>query len=71
MGSKPGAKMMVLRGDDGVYAITVKGNAKEKFEFNDDSLGQQFLQSINPDLSRMLRGNKKIENNSYKFEAGD
>lgn len=71
MGSKPGARMMVLRGDDGVYAITVKGNAKEKFEFNDDSLGQQFLQSINPDLSRMLRGNKKIENNSYKFEAGD
>lgn len=71
MGSKPNNKMMVVKGDDGVYAFIIKGNSKEKFDYDDATYETQFLQMVNPDLTRMLRGARKIENNTYKFEAGD
>lgn len=70
-GTKPGTKVIVVKGDDGVYAYAVTGNQKEKFEYNDAQYKQQYIRGINPDLSRMIRGNKKFKNNAYKFEAGD
>lgn len=69
--AKPSGKMIVVKGDDGVYAVVVKGKGKDNFTFNDDTYNQQFMQLVNPDMSKMMRGNKKLENNTYKFEAGD
>jgi len=69
-GSNPG-KVIVLKGDDGVYAYQVKGNKKEAFPYSDANYEQQYYQIINPDLNQMLIGNKKIDNRIYKFEAGD
>lgn len=71
MGSKPGAKMMVVRGEDGVYAFVIKSNGKESFAYDDANFEQQFMRMINPDMTKMLRGNSKLVNTSYKFEAGD
>ncbi len=71
VGAKPSSKMMVVKGDDGVYAVVVKGKGKDKYNYNDATYEQQFMQLVNPDITKMIRGSKKLENNSYKFEAGD
>lgn len=70
-GTKPGAKVYVVKGADGVYAFCVKSNKKENFPYNADSYEQQYFQLVNPDLAGMLRGNKQLKNNVYKFEAGE
>lgn len=70
-GTAPGSKVILVKGTDGVYAYVVKGNKKENFPYNPDSYEQQYYQLVNPDLQGMLRGDKKIKNNIYKFEAGD
>lgn len=69
-GSKPG-KVVVVAGDNGVYAYQVKGNGKEDFPFSDAQYEQQYFQLVNPNMGDMLRGTKKYKNNIYKFEAGD
>lgn len=70
-GTKPGTKVYVVKGADGVYAFRVKSNKKENFPYNADSYEQQYYQLVNPDLAGMLRGKKQLKNNIYKFEAGD
>lgn len=70
-GTKAGTKVVVVKGDDGVYAYRVNGRRKENFKYNDDSYNRQYLQSLNPNFEKMIRGSKKIKNNAYKFEAGD
>lgn len=70
-GTAPGSKVILVKGTDGVYAYVVKENKKENFPYNPDSYEQQYYQLVNPDLQGMLRGDKKIKNNIYKFEAGD
>lgn len=70
-GTKPGAKVIVVKGDDGVYAIAVKGNKTEAFDYNDMKYRQQYQQGLNIDFPKMLRAGKKYQNNAYKFEAGD
>ncbi|MDE7382197.1 MAG: SurA N-terminal domain-containing protein [Muribaculaceae bacterium] len=69
VGSKPSAKMVVVKGDDGVYAYVIKGKGKDKYDYNADTYNQQFLQLVNPNMDQMMRGSKKLENNTYKFEA--
>lgn len=69
-GSKPG-KVVLVKGDNGIYAYQVKSQAKENFPFNDQQYEQQYFQTINPNLAEMLKGSKKYVNNIYKFEAGD
>ena len=70
-GTAPGSKVILVKGTDGVYAYVVKSGKKENFPYNADSYEQQYYQLVNPDLQGMLRGDKKIKNNIYKFEAGD
>lgn len=70
-GGKPGTKVYVVKGDDGVYAYVIKGNKVEKIPFNDKNYGQQYIRALNPNFSNMIRGNKKLVNKAYKFEAGD
>jgi len=69
-GSQPG-KVVVVKGDDGVYAYQVTSTATEKFPYSEQQYEQQYFQLISPNMGEMLKGAKEIENNIYKFEAGD
>lgn len=70
-GAKADKKVVVAKGDDGVYVYQVIGKNTEKFEFNPDMYEQQYFQIVNPQFGQMLKGSKKLKNNVYKFEAGD
>lgn len=69
-GSKPG-KVVLVAGENGVYAYRIKANAKEDFPFSEAQYEQQYYQLVNPNMADMLQGTKEFENNIYKFEAGD
>lgn len=68
MGTKNLNKVQSAKGDDGVYVFVVTGITEEPVQFTDDDLERQFLSKHRIDASAALRGNKKIENNAYKFE---
>lgn len=68
-GAKAGGKVVLVKGDDGVYAYVVKGNKKDSAPFDAATYEQQYRQMFNPDFQKMMRGSKKVENNIYKFEA--
>ncbi|MDE6447199.1 MAG: SurA N-terminal domain-containing protein [Muribaculaceae bacterium] len=70
-GSKPGKKVVLVKGDDGVYAFVVNGNSKSDFKYDDATYQRQYQQLFNANMEQMLRGAKQIENNIYKFEAGE
>ena len=70
-GSKPGKKVVLVKGDDGIYAYVVNGNSKENFKYDDATYQRQYQRLFRSDMEQMLRGAKKIENNVYKFEAGE
>ena len=63
--------MVLVKGDDGIYAFVVKGTSKDKTPFDAATYDQQYQQMFNPNLEQMIRGSKKLENNIYKFEAGE
>ena len=69
-GSKPG-KVVVVKGDNGVYAYQITSQATEQFPYSEQQYEQQYFQLINPNMAEMLKGTKKYTNNIYKFEAGD
>ncbi len=69
-GSKPG-KVVLVKGDNGVYAYQVASQGKEEFPFNDQQYEQQYFQLVNPNMGGMLKGAREYVNNIYKFEAGD
>lgn len=69
-GSKPG-KVVLVKGDNGVYAYQIISNGKSDFEYNDNQYDRQYTQMVQPDFYEMLRGGKNYKNNIYKFEAGD
>lgn len=69
-GGKPG-KVVVVKGDNGVYAYQITKEVKENFPYTDTQYEQQYFQLINPNLGEMLKGAAKVKNNIYKFEAGD
>lgn len=70
-GSKADKKVVIAKGEDGVYVYQVQGKGKENFPFNDQMYEQQYYQFVNPNLINMVKGDKKVKNNIYKFEAGD
>ena len=70
-GTKADKKVVIVKGNDGVYVYQVNGNAKEKFPYTDQMYQQQYYQIVNPNLVEMIKGDKKIKNNIYKFEAGE
>ena len=70
-GSKADKKVVIAKGEDGVYVYQVQGKGKENFPFNDQMYEQQYYQFVNPNLIDMVKGDKKVKNNIYKFEAGD
>ena len=69
-GSKPG-KVVLVKGDNGVYAYQVKSNGKEDFPYSDAQYEQQYFQLVNPNIAEMLKGSREFKNSLYKFEAGD
>ena len=71
MGSNKTNKAQAVKGNDGVYVFTITEVTEETNLPDDDQLGQMFLQMHRTDPSAALRGNKKIENNVYKFEQGE
>ena len=70
-GSKKDGKVVLVKGDDGVYAYVINGNSKENIPYDDATYEQQFNRLFNTNLELMLRGGEKFENNIYKFEAGE
>ncbi len=70
-GSKADKKVVITKGKDGVYVYQVVGKNTETFPFNDQMYEQQYYQLVNPNLLEMVKGDKKVKNNIYKFEAGD
>lgn len=70
-GTKPGQKVILVKGDDGVYAFVVNGNSKDATPYDAATYDQQYQQMFNPNLEQMIRGAKKFENSIYKFEAGE
>ncbi len=69
-GSKPG-KVVVMKGDNGVYAYQILSQSTDSFPFNETQYSQQYLQFVNPNIAQMLKGSKKYDNKIFKFEAGD
>lgn len=70
-GAKADKKVNIVKGDDGIYVYQVNGNGKENFPFTDQMYEQQYYQLVNPNLIEMVKGDKKMKNNIYKFEAGE
>ncbi len=70
-GSKAGNKVVLVKGDDGVYAYVIKGKSKDSAPFDKATYDQQYQQLFNVNPTLMIKGAKKIENNIYKFEAGE
>lgn len=70
-GTPANKKVVITKGDNGVYVYQVMGQSSEKFPFNEQMYQQQYYQLINADLFQLVKGNAKIKNNIYKFEAGD
>lgn len=69
-GSNPG-NVILVKGDDGVYAYQVVSVNSENFPYDDTQYEQQYFQMVSPDFAQMLRGSQSFKNNIYKFEAGD
>lgn len=84
MGTAPGAKVYVVKGDNGVYAYQVVG--KNTNETPADKSQQNMIYNAifggfdNPNpqnpmpygaIGKLLRGSKKIENNRYELMGGN
>ncbi|MCH5229375.1 MAG: SurA N-terminal domain-containing protein [Muribaculaceae bacterium] len=69
-GGKPG-DVVLVKGDNGVYAYQIVSENTENFPYTDSQYEQQYFQLINPNMGEMLKGAKHFKNNIYKFEAGD
>ena len=70
-GSKPG-KVVLVAGENGVYAYRIKANAREDFPSARLSMNSSTISSsTTPIWLTCFQGTKEFENNIYKFEAGD
>lgn len=70
-GTPANKKVIITKGDNGVYVYQVMGQSTEKFTYNDQMYQQQYYQLVNPNMFQLIKGTAKIKNNIYKFEAGD
>lgn len=71
LGSKASGKVQTAKGDDGVYVYVITETLEEPVDENSIDFGQMFMQGHQVNPTAVLRGNKKIENNIYKFEQGE
>ena len=67
----PQPTLVVVPGEDGVYAFVVNGNGKSDLPYNEANYEQQYFQFVNPSFDAMLRGGDKLKNMNYKFEGGE
>ncbi|MDE6812033.1 MAG: hypothetical protein K2J15_06745, partial [Muribaculaceae bacterium] len=70
-GSKPGKKVILVKGDDGVYGYLVNSTKKDSTPYDAATYDAQYRQMFQPNIELMMRGANKVENNIYKFEAGE
>lgn len=70
-GTPANKKVVITSGQDGVYVYQVMGQNTEKFPFNEQQYQQQYYQLVNPNMFELIKGDRKVKNNIYKFEAGD
>lgn len=70
-GAKADKKLVVVPGEDGVYAFVVNASGKSEMPYNEANYQQQYYQLISPNFDQMLRGGDKLLNSSYKFEQND
>lgn len=70
-GSKADKKVAIMKGDNGVYVFQINGNNTESFPYNEQMYEQQYYQLVNPNLLEMIKGDQKVKNTIYKFEAGE
>lgn len=70
-GSKADKKLVVVPGEDGVYAFVVNANGKADMPYNEANYQQQYFQLVSPNFEEMLRGGDKLVNLSFKFEQND
>lgn len=70
-GTKPGQKVKVVAGNDGVYAYQVTAVTNENNPRDDQMLIQQWQGFVAPDMLKMLMGTDKVKNYVYKFVAGE
>lgn len=70
VGSKKG-QVKVVPGKQGVYVFQVDGVTVENNPFDDQMYTQQYQGFLNPNMQKMLQGNRKVKVNIYKFEAGN
>ncbi|MGM9815753.1 MAG: SurA N-terminal domain-containing protein [Lepagella sp.] len=70
-GAKADKKVNITKGTDGIYVYQVVGHENEKFPYNADIYDRQYAQFVNIDMVKMLQGTKRVQNNVYKFEAGE
>ena len=64
-GTQPGAKVYVVKGQDGVYVYTVKAQNKPEGIRMDQQMVQNYQRSLNP--ISLLRGRHAIDNNIFKL----
>ncbi len=70
-GAKADKKVNITKGTDGVYVYQVVGHENENIPYNADLYDRQYAQFVNIDMVKMLQGTKRVQNNVYKFEAGE
>ena len=70
-GAKADKKLVVVPGEDGVYAFVINGTGKAEMPYNEANYEQQYFQLVSPNFDQMLRGGDKLVNKSYKFEGGE
>lgn len=72
-GTKPGGKVYVVKGDDGVYAYVMKNanavNSKPYDAQQQQQYNGAFKASVNNVLN-MLRGSKRVENHIFEMTGG-
>jgi len=64
-GTAAGAKVYVVKGQDGVYAYVVKAVNKPEGVRMDQQMIQSYQRSLNP--ASLLRGRSQVENNIFKL----
>lgn len=70
-GTPANKKVIITKGENGVYVYQVMSQNTERFPYNEQMYQQQYYQLINPNMFQLVKGNAKLKNNIYKFEAGD
>lgn len=68
-GTPAGQKVVLVKGDDGVYAFVVKGTVPAPAKMDDKQLSGSYKNSYSTrgNISKMLRGNNRMENHLYEM----